>query len=63
MEKEIKDYKNLGYVNSWKEKPIEVIECEKLGHKKVETIENESCTLRRCQCNECKYVYRLDSSG
>jgi hypothetical protein len=55
-------YKYLGWQNSWKENPMEVIECRRLEHK----IEHHSYSNRGLHntviCHICKYYYNYDSS-
>ena len=52
--------KNLGWVNGWKEVPIEVKKCKELKHDREET------TIGRCltkkECPICGYFYKVDSS-
>ena len=53
--------KDLGFANSWKETPSEVLRCEELGHEKSgKTTGN---CLHEIGCKICGYFYRVDSSG
>ena len=62
MDEELKNYTNLGTINSWKYEPKEYTLCNILGHKKREVIENEQRTLRTVICDDCKIYYKVDSS-
>lgn len=63
MEEKLKNYTNLGYVNSWKENPEELDVCNLLEHKRSEIKENEQRTVTTVVCDECKIYFKYDSGG
>ena len=51
--------KDLGFLNGWKNDPVEVKVCETIQHKlKRETIGN---CLTKVYCPICDYFYKIDS--
>lgn len=60
--KDSEEFENLGYANGWNgEEPHILKECRRKNH------ELKSYQVRRdvieVQCNECRFFYRVDSSG
>ncbi len=62
-EDKLKEYTNLGYVNSWELRPEELDLCNLLEHKRSEIKENEQRTLTTVVCDKCKIFYRYSSEG
>ncbi len=56
----IKEIKDLGYANGWKETPEIVKECREKHKQRSRTIGN---CLHEYYCDKCGYVYKVDSSG
>jgi hypothetical protein len=65
MEKNGSRLVDLGWANSWREDPPEVIQCKTLGHKPLN--QNLDSTWHGLHnmviCMECGYQYHYDSSG
>ena len=56
-----KKIKDLGYANSWREKPDIVKKCAKLKH--TRNAERIGRCLTVVTCEKCNYEYTVDSSG
>lgn len=53
-------YKDLGYMNGWKETPPEYDRCKKLGHPLKE--DGIGRCLAEYSCPICKIKFKVDSS-
>lgn len=53
-------WKDLGFVNGWRENPKEYDACKAQGHKLIET--NIGTCLNRWECPICKIHFDVDSS-
>lgn len=57
--------KNLGWMNGWPmggEKYALIERCYKLGHH-TQSHNNERRCITTVTCDQCNYVYQIDSSG
>ena len=50
--------KDLGYMNGWKETPVEVKNCK---HEKEQ--EYPYSCVTKYTCRVCQFTYKVDSSG
>lgn len=55
-----KTFKYLGYQNSWKKLPTELIKCRELQHKRIH--ERNKNGVLKTECKVCKYYFFTDSS-
>jgi hypothetical protein len=57
---EVKDLKNLGYLNTWHlNPPEEVVKCRKLNH--IRDWHRIDACVDEVECRKCGYKYKIDS--
>ena len=55
-------YQYLGWANGWEKTPIEVKECQSIGHKTNRKSYSNRGSHNTVSCDICKYFYNYDSS-
>ena len=63
VETEVKEYKNLGIMNGWKEQPKEYKECCEKKHTHIRQGSSVWSCYNYYSCPICKIRYEVDSSG